>query len=100
LLLGAKRENPIATKIFGFQSRYAGNFREQYFFDIGGKPLVKKTVREESSVSNGLTDQWADDIDLLGYYKEIYTGNSQKNRSEYGRNPSPSGIATSTTNII
>jgi hypothetical protein len=29
-------------------------------------------VREESSVSNGLTDQWTDD--LLVYYKEIYTG--------------------------
>ena len=53
-------------------------------------------MREESSVSNGLTDQWTDD--LLGCYKEIYTGLSQKNRSEYGRNPS--GIATSTTNII
>ena len=24
-------------------------------------------MREESSVSNGLTDQWTDDIDLLGY---------------------------------
>ena len=54
-------------------------------------------MREESSVSNGLTDQWTDD--LLVYYKEIYTGLSQKNRSEYGRNPS-SGIATSTANII
>ena len=53
-------------------------------------------MREESSVSNGLTDQCTDD--LLVYYKEIYTGLSQKNRSEYGRNPS--GIATSTTNII
>ena len=53
-------------------------------------------MREESSVSNGLTDQWTDD--LLVYYKEIYTGLSQKNRSEYGRNPS--GIATSNTNII
>ena len=55
-------------------------------------------MREECSVSNGLTDQWTDDIDLLVYYKEIYTGLSQKNRSEYGRNPS--GIATPTTNII
>ena len=53
-------------------------------------------MREESSVSNGLTDQWTDD--LLVYYKEIYTGLSQNNRSEYGGNPS--GIATSTTNII
>ena len=53
-------------------------------------------MREESSVSNGLTDQWTDD--LLVYYKEIYTGLSQKNRSEYGRNPS--GIATPTANII
>ena len=52
----------------------------------------------ECSVSNGLTDQWTDDIDLLGYYKEIYTGILQKNRSEYGRNRS--GIATFTTNII
>ena len=61
------------------------------FVDIGGKLLIKKSVREESSVSNGLTDQWTDN--LLVYYKEIYTGLSQKNRSEYGRNPS--GIATS-----
>ena len=68
------------------------------FVDIGGKPLIKKSVREESesSVSNGVTDQWTDD--LLVYYKEIYTGLSQKNGSEYGRNPS--GIATPTTNII
>ena len=67
------------------------------FVDIGGKPLIKKeSVREESWVSNGLTDQWTDD--LLGYYKEIYSGLSQENRSEYGRNPS--GIATSTTNVI
>ena len=67
------------------------------FVDIGWKPpLVKKGVREESSVSNGLTDQRTDD--LFGYYKDIYTGLSQKNRSEYGRNPS--GIATSTTIII
>ena len=51
---------------------------------------------EESSFSNGLTDQWTDD--LLVYYKELYTGLSQKNRSEYGRNPS--GIATPTANII
>ena len=51
---------------------------------------------EESSVSNGLTNQWTDDF--LTYYIEIYTGLSQKNRSEYGRNPS--GIATFTTNII
>ena len=50
-------------------------------------------MREESSVSNGLTDQRTDD--LLDYYKEIYTGLSQKNRSEYGRNSS--GIITSTT---
>ena len=56
------------------------------FVDIGGKPLIKKCVREESSVSNGLTDQWTDD--LLVYYKEIYTGLSQKNRSEYGRQES------------
>ena len=56
-------------------------------------------MTEESLVSNGLTDQWTDDIDLLVFNKEIYTGLSQKNRSEYGRNPS--GIATtSTTNII
>ena len=68
------------------------------FVDIDGKPVIKKCVREGSSVSNGLTDQWTDDVDLLGYYKEIYTGRSQKNRSEYGRNLS--GIATSTTNII
>ena len=54
-------------------------------------------MREEK-VSNSFTDQWTDDIDLLVYYKEIYTGLSQKNRSEYERNPS--GIATSTTNII
>ena len=53
------------------------------FVDIGGKPLIKKSVREESSVSNGLTDQWTDD--LLVNYKEIYTGLSQKNRYEYGR---------------
>ena len=53
-------------------------------------------MREESSVSNGLTDQWTDY--LLVCYKEIYTGLSQKNRSEYGRNPS--GIAPVTTNII
>ena len=53
-------------------------------------------MRKENLVSNGLTDQWTDD--LLVYYKEIYTGLSQKNRSEYGRNPS--GIATPTTNII
>ena len=53
-------------------------------------------MREESSVLNGLNDQWTDD--LLVYYKEIYTGLSLKNRSEYERNPS--GIATSTTNII
>jgi len=53
-------------------------------------------VREESSVSNGFTDKLTDD--LLGYYKEIYTGLSQKNRSEYGRNPS--GIATFGRNII
>ena len=66
------------------------------FVDIGGKPLIIKSVREESYVSNGLTDQWTDD--LLVHYKEIYTGLSQKNRSEYGRNPS--GIATPTTNII
>mgnify|MGYP006201215761 CR=1 FL=1 len=66
------------------------------FVDIGGKPLIKKSVREESSFLNGLTDQWTDDI--LGYYKEIYTGLSQMNRSEYGRNSS--GIATSTTNIV
>ena len=66
------------------------------FVDIGGKPLIKKSAREESSFLNGLTDQWTDDI--LGYYKEIYTGLSQMNRSEYGRNPS--GIATSTTNIV
>ena len=38
-------------------------------------------MREEGSVSNGLTDQWNDD--LLVYYKEIHTGLSQKNRSEY-----------------
>ena len=44
------------------------------------------------SLINGATD------DLLVYYKEIYTGLSQKNRSEYGRNPS--GIVTSTTNLI
>ena len=68
------------------------------FVDIGGKPLIKKSVREESSVSNDLIDQWTDDIDLLVYYKEIYTGLSQKNRSEYGRNLCE--IATSTTNII
>ena len=68
------------------------------FVDTGGKPLIKKSVKEESSVSNGLTDQWTDDIDLLVNYKEIYIGLSQKNRSEYGRNPN--GIATSTTNII
>ena len=30
LLLGAERKIPIATNIFGFQSRYAGNFRERY----------------------------------------------------------------------
>ena len=55
-------------------------------------------MREESSVSNGLTDdQWTDDL-LVFYSKEIYTGLSQKNQSEYERNPS--GIATSTTNII
>ena len=29
LLLGAKRKIPIVAKIFGFQSRYAGNFRER-----------------------------------------------------------------------
>jgi hypothetical protein len=66
------------------------------FVDIGGKPLIKKSVREESSVSNGLTTQWTDD--LLIYFKEIYTGLSRKNRSEYERNPS--GVVTSTTNII
>ena len=66
------------------------------FVNIGGKPLIKKSVREESSVSNGLTDQWTDD--LLTYHKQIYSELSQKNRSEYERNPS--GIATSTTNII
>ena len=67
------------------------------FVDIGGKPLIKKVwAREESSVSNGLTDQWTDD--LLVFYKEIYTGLSHKNRSEYRRNPS--GIATPTANII
>ena len=63
---------------------------------VGNHLLKKVWAREESSVSNGLTDQWTDD--LLVYYKEIYTGLSQKNRSEYERNPS--GIATSTTNII
>ena len=62
--------------------------------DIGGRPLIKKSVREESSVSNGLTEQWNDD--LLVYYKEIYTGLSQKNQFEYERNPS----ATSTTNTM
>jgi hypothetical protein len=40
--------------------------------------------------------QWTDD--LLVFYKEFYTGLSQKNRSEYGRNPS--GIDSSITNII
>jgi hypothetical protein len=62
-----------------------------------GNHLSTKCVGEESSVSNGLTDQWTDD--LLVYYKEIYTGLSQKNRSDYGRR-NPSGNATSTTNII
>ena len=56
------------------------------FVDIGGKPLIKESVREESSFSNNLTDQWNDD--LLGYYKEMYTGLSQKNRSEYERKQS------------
>ena len=94
LLLGAERKIPIATKIFGFQSRYPWNFREAMIFVIllilstlVGNHL-SKSVREESSVSNGLTDQWTDDVDLLGYYKEIYTGLSQKNRSEYGRQES------------
>ena len=31
------------------------------FVDIGGKPLIKKSLREESSFSNGLTDQWTDE---------------------------------------
>ena len=53
---------------------------------------------EESAVSYGLTDQWTDEIHLLRYYKEIYTGLSRKNRSEYGRNHG--GIATPTTYII
>ena len=44
------------------------------------------------SLINEVTD------DLLVYYKEIYTGLSQKNWSEYGRNPS--GMATPTANII
>jgi hypothetical protein len=35
------------------------------FVDIGGKTFIKRSVRDESSVSNGLTDQWTDD--LLGY---------------------------------
>ena len=103
LVLGADRKIPITTIIFGFQSRYAGNFRERhssfnFFCRHLWETTYQKSVREESSVSNGLTDQWTDDIDLIGYYKEIYTGLSQKNRSEYGRNPS--GIATPTANII
>ena len=77
---------------FRFQQKYLGFNPETHeisendirhstdFVDIGRKPLIKKSVREEeSSGSNGLTDQWTDDYELLGYYKEIYTGLSQKN---------------------
>ena len=36
------------------------------FVDIGGKPLIKK-CEGRKFISNGLTDQWTDD--LLVYYK-------------------------------
>ena len=42
LLLGAERKIPIATKIFGFQSRYAGNndiHHSTDFVDIGGNSV-------------------------------------------------------------
>ena len=68
------------------------------FVDIGGKLLIKNSVREQSSVSmvahiNGLM------ILIYSVIKRKSTLDFHKRiRSEYGRNPS--GIATPTTNII
>jgi len=46
--------------------------------DIGGKPLFKKSTREQSSVSGGLTDQWTDV--LLEYYQQLCGDIVQENR--------------------
>ena len=70
LLLGAERQpkyldfNPDTHEMSGNNIRHSTDL-----VDIGGKPLIKRSVREENSVSNGLTDQLTDD--LLVCYKEI-----------------------------
>ena len=81
MLLGAERKILIAKKYLGFnpdtQEISENDIRHSTdFIDMGNQSTYQKSVREESSVSNGLTDQWTDD--LLGYYKEIYTGLSPK----------------------
>ena len=52
--------------------------------DIGGKPLLKKSMREQSSVSGGLTDQWTDV--LLEYYQQFCGDVAQDNRSVQAMN--------------
>ena len=54
--------------------------------DIGGKPLLKKSMREQSSVSGGLTDQWTDV--LLEYNQQLFGDIAQDNRSLQAMNRS------------
>lgn len=54
--------------------------------DIGGKPLLKKSTREQSSVSGGLTDQWTDV--LLEYYQQLCGDLAQDNRPVQAMNSS------------
>ena len=59
----------------------------QWAVEIGGKPLFKKSTREQSSVSSGgLTDQWTDV--LLEYNQQLFGDIAQDNRSLQAMNRS------------
>ena len=54
--------------------------------DIGGKPLLKKSMREKKTMSGGLTDQLTDV--LLEYYQQLCGDLAHDNRSVQAMNRS------------